>query len=125
MDPRTKDSWKVRLAGLEATVITPEKPDPLVLSCLITPMIWIGLPPDATHNRIVMLCRRIARGVDTPDLIQMLRHLVRAMHCDLKFMTDYGDEDEDADFDKDDEFYDKLYNELIEEGVEYEGWGSS
>ncbi|KAG6109454.1 hypothetical protein E4U13_005830 [Claviceps humidiphila] len=125
MDPRTKDSWKVRLAGLEATVITPEKPDPLVLKCLITPIIWIGLPPDATHNRIVMMCRRIARGVDTQDMIQILQFLVRAMHCDLKFMTDYGDEDEDADFDKDDEFYDKLYNELVEEGVEYEGWGSS
>ncbi|KAG6176897.1 hypothetical protein E4U27_004734 [Claviceps purpurea] len=124
MDPEIETSWEVRLAGLDAAVITPEKPDPLVLKCLITPMIWIGLPPDAAHNRIVKMCRRIVRRVDTQDMTQMLRILVRELHADQKFMSDYGDEDEDADFDQDDEFYNKLYNELVEEGVKYEGWGT-
>ncbi|KAG6024380.1 hypothetical protein E4U19_003830 [Claviceps sp. Clav32 group G5] len=124
MDPRTEDSWKVRFAGLDAAVITPEKPDPLVLKCLVQPMIWIGLPPDAAHNRIAMMCRRIARGGDTQDVVQILRCLVRELHSDQKFMSDYNDEDEDADYDQDDEFYDKLYNELVEEGVKYEGWDS-
>ncbi|KAG5933290.1 hypothetical protein E4U60_004573 [Claviceps pazoutovae] len=101
MNPETESSWEVRLAGLDAAVITSEKPDPLVLKCLITPMIWIGLPPDAAHNRIVKMCRRIARGVDTQDMIQMLRLLVKELHGDQKFMSGYGygDEDEDADFD--------------------------
>ncbi|KAG5914982.1 hypothetical protein E4U61_005129 [Claviceps capensis] len=124
MDPETESPWEVRLAGIDAAVITPEKPDPLVLKCLITPMICIGLPPDAAHNRIIKMCRRIARGVDTQDMIQMLRLLVRELHGDQKFMSGYSYGDEDADFVQDDEFYDKLYIELVEEGVEYEGWGT-
>ncbi|CCE31934.1 uncharacterized protein CPUR_05791 [Claviceps purpurea 20.1] len=124
MDSETETFWEVKLAGFDAAVITPEKPDPLVLRCLITPMLWISLPPDVTHNRIVKMCRRIVRGVDTHDMIHMLRLLVRELHADLKFISDYGDDDEDADFDQDDEFYNKLYNELVEEGVEYAGWGT-
>ncbi|KAG6082013.1 hypothetical protein E4U33_006180 [Claviceps sp. LM78 group G4] len=124
MEPSHGYSGKVRLAGLDAAIITPEKPDRLVLKCLITPKIWIGLPPDAAHNRIVMMCRRIAGGGDTVDVWQLLQLLVRELHNDQKFMSDYNGEDEDADYDQDDDFYDKLYNELVEEGVKYEDWGS-
>ncbi|KAG6082015.1 hypothetical protein E4U33_006182, partial [Claviceps sp. LM78 group G4] len=121
LDQETETSSKVRLAGLDAVVITPEKPDPFIVRCLINPMILIGLPPDAAHNRIVMMCRRIARGGDTQDMRQILRFLVRELHSDQQFMLDnniYDDEDGDSDFDRDDEFYDKLYDELVEEGVE-------
>ncbi|KAG6089349.1 hypothetical protein E4U15_003169 [Claviceps sp. LM218 group G6] len=130
LDQETEGSWqwKVRIAGLDAAVITPEKLDPFILRCLINPMILIGLPPDAAHNRIVMMCRRIARGGDTEDMRQILRFLVREVHSDQQFMLDnnIGDDDEDgdSDFDRDDEFFDNLYNELVEEGAKYVGWGS-
>ncbi|CCE34837.1 uncharacterized protein CPUR_08776 [Claviceps purpurea 20.1] len=130
-----ESSWKATLAGLDAAVITPEKPDPFIVRCLFNPCILVGLPPDAAHNRLVMMCRRIARGGDTEDMRQILRVLISVVHHDQQIMLKASridnniddnlddDEDGDADVDSDDEFYDKLYNELVEEGVEYVGWG--
>ncbi|KAG6254513.1 hypothetical protein E4U23_006175 [Claviceps purpurea] len=132
MDSEYERSWNLRLAGLDAAVITPEKPDPFVIRCLINPLVLINLPPNAAHNRIVMMCRRIARGGDTEDMRQILRFLVREVHTDKQFLLHNGidnstdnsidddddDEDGDSDYNRDDEFFDELYNELIEEGVE-------
>ncbi|KAG6179979.1 hypothetical protein E4U27_002949 [Claviceps purpurea] len=101
---------KVRLGTLDATVISPEDPDPLLIKCLMTTFLLEALPPKSAHNRLVKLCRRIRRGGDTQDITELLRYTVRELHRDQRSMW-YGDHDAE---DLDDESYDELYSELVE-----------
>ncbi|KAG6092023.1 hypothetical protein E4U30_006027 [Claviceps sp. LM220 group G6] len=107
-------AWQVRLVTLDATVISPEKPDPLLIKCLVGPEILEDMPPDIAHNRLVKLCRRIRRGGDTPVIRKLLQYLVREIHRDQQSLEDPDYDEEDLD----DESYDKLYNELIDESRE-------
>ncbi|KAG6087137.1 hypothetical protein E4U15_008301 [Claviceps sp. LM218 group G6] len=107
-------AWQVRLVTLDATVISPEKPDPLLIKCLVSPMMLEDMPPDIAHNRLVKLCRRIRRGGDTPDIRKLLQFLVREIHRDQQSSEDSDYDEEDLD----DKSYDKIYNELIDESRE-------
>lgn len=110
-------TWQVRLVTLDATVISSEKPDPLLIKCLVSPMMLEDMPPDIAHNRLVKLCRRIRRGGDTPVIRKLLQYLVREIHRDQQSLEDPDFDEEDLE-DLDDESYDKLYNELIDESRE-------
>ncbi|KAG6089348.1 hypothetical protein E4U15_003168 [Claviceps sp. LM218 group G6] len=113
----TKTCCKVRLAGLDAAVISPEIPDPLILKCIVNPMMLIDLPPNAAHNRIVKMCRRIDRECETQDMTQVLRYLVRQLHNDQEIMLDDTLNDGiDISYLLEDEFLSELYNQLVDEG---------
>ncbi|KAG6027356.1 hypothetical protein E4U19_002028 [Claviceps sp. Clav32 group G5] len=107
-------AWQMRLVTLDAAVLSPEKPDPLLIKCLMGPFLLENMPSDIAHNRLVKLCRRIRRGGDTPDIRELLRHLVREIHRDQQSLEDPDYDGEDLD----DESYDKLYNELVDESRE-------
>ncbi|KAG6107695.1 hypothetical protein E4U13_006848 [Claviceps humidiphila] len=77
----TKTCCKVRLAGLDAAVISSEKPDPLVIKCLMPTLLYkAALPPKAAHNRLVKLCRRIRQRGDTQNMRKFLGCFIREMH---------------------------------------------
>ncbi|KAG5972062.1 hypothetical protein E4U56_006426 [Claviceps arundinis] len=113
----TKTCCKVRLAGLDAAVISPEIPDPLILKCIVNPMMLIDLPPNAAHNRIVKMCRRIDRECETQDMTQVLRYLVRQLHNNQEMMLDDTlNHGVDISYLLEDEFLSELYNQLVDEG---------
>ncbi|KAG6092630.1 hypothetical protein E4U30_005195 [Claviceps sp. LM220 group G6] len=90
-----KDCSEVMLACLDAAVISPEKPDPLIINCLIGD--WILNCPLFHHSRdaLAKLCTRIDRGVDTQDMRDFLRYMIRHMDGKLEFWMHYESEDED------------------------------
>ncbi|KAG5988659.1 hypothetical protein E4U52_006340 [Claviceps spartinae] len=72
---------KVRLAGLDAAMISPEKPDPLVIKCLMPTLLYkAALPPRAAHNRLVKLCRRIRQRGGTQNMRKFPGYVSREMH---------------------------------------------
>ncbi|KAG5987750.1 hypothetical protein E4U52_007263 [Claviceps spartinae] len=80
--PRTV---QVKLACLDAAVISAEKLDPLIINCLIGCWLFEDLPQDARHERLVKLCNRIDRGGEMLDM-QILRFVVRGLDYYKEFM---------------------------------------
>ncbi|KAG6057370.1 hypothetical protein E4U17_001406 [Claviceps sp. LM77 group G4] len=111
-------AWQVRLVTLDAAVLSPEKPDPLLIKCLVGPFMLEDMPPDIAHNRLVKLCRRIRRGGDTPDIRELLRYSVREIHRDQPSAEDPNYDGEDLDDESYDKLYNKLYNKLVDESHE-------
>ncbi|KAG6218121.1 hypothetical protein E4U26_007690 [Claviceps purpurea] len=94
-DDEIEDSWKVRLACLDAAVISPERLDPLILNCLIGPWVLDYLPFDAAHDTLAKLCSRIDRGGDTQDVREYLRYMIRHMDRKGKFWRHYESDDDE------------------------------
>ncbi|KAG5970832.1 hypothetical protein E4U56_007226 [Claviceps arundinis] len=86
--------WKVRLACLDAVVISAEKLDPLIFNCLIGEWLFEDVPRDAKRKPLVNLCKRIAEAGDTPEMMDTLRYIVRLMDTDWDFMEYHMSEDE-------------------------------
>ncbi|KAG6071847.1 hypothetical protein E4U15_007306 [Claviceps sp. LM218 group G6] len=86
--------WEVRLACLNAAVISAEKLDPLILNCLIGPWLFEDVPKDAKREPLVNLCNRIAGAGETPEMMDTLRYIVRLMDTDWDFMEYHVSEDE-------------------------------
>ncbi|KAG6102796.1 hypothetical protein E4U31_003256 [Claviceps sp. LM219 group G6] len=86
--------WEVRLACLDAVVISAEKLDPLIYNCLIGDWLFEGVPRDAKREPLVNLCNRIARAGETPEMMDTLRYIVRLMYTDWDFMEYHMSEDE-------------------------------
>ncbi|KAG5974351.1 hypothetical protein E4U55_008222 [Claviceps digitariae] len=77
--------WEVKLACLDAAVISAEKPDHLIINCLFNCWLFSGLPEDAAHKHLVNLSRRIEWGGDPPEIKDILRRIARRLNCNLKF----------------------------------------
>ncbi|KAG5994046.1 hypothetical protein E4U52_001472 [Claviceps spartinae] len=105
---------QAKLGILDAMVISPKEPDPLLIKCLMSPVLLEALPPHSAHNLLVKLCRRIRRGGDTQDITELLRFIVRELHREQRFLWDGESDTEDLD----DESYNKLYNKFIDESRE-------
>ncbi|KAG6245042.1 hypothetical protein E4U23_005696 [Claviceps purpurea] len=71
--------WEVRLACLDAVVISAEKLDPFLFNCLIGGWLFEGVPEDAKREPRVNLCKRIAGASETPEMMDTLRYIVRLM----------------------------------------------
>ncbi|KAG6134406.1 hypothetical protein E4U12_002210 [Claviceps purpurea] len=116
---------KVRLASLDAAMISPEKPDPLVIKCLMpTLLLRTVLQPKAVHNRLVKLCSRVRRGGDTQDMRKFLRYFIREMHKNQENAVrrhPYDSSEFVFTFRSDHKFYEERYNELVDEVDE--DWG--
>ncbi|KAG6057039.1 hypothetical protein E4U17_001727 [Claviceps sp. LM77 group G4] len=80
--------WEVKLACLDAVLIHAEKPDRLVINCLIGPWIFTDLPQDEAHKRIVILCRRLERAEDPPDIGHFVGEVIKRLDADGQF-SDY------------------------------------
>ncbi|CCE33293.1 uncharacterized protein CPUR_07217 [Claviceps purpurea 20.1] len=79
---------QVRLACLDAAVISAEKLDPLIINCLLGCWLFVDLSQDAKHERLVKLCNRIDRGGEMLDM-QILRFVVRQLDHKEEFMEYY------------------------------------
>ncbi|KAG6061446.1 hypothetical protein E4U17_001546 [Claviceps sp. LM77 group G4] len=75
---------EVRLACLDAAVISAEILDPLIIICLMGSWLFEDLPQDAEHERLVKLCNRIDRGGEMVDM-EILRCVVRQLDCRCRF----------------------------------------
>ncbi|KAG6137105.1 hypothetical protein E4U12_000835 [Claviceps purpurea] len=80
--PRTV---QVKLACLDAAVISAEKLDHLIINCLVGCWLFEDLPQDAKRERLVKLCDRIDRGGDMLDM-QILRFVVRGLDYHKEFV---------------------------------------
>ncbi|KAG6057035.1 hypothetical protein E4U17_001723 [Claviceps sp. LM77 group G4] len=78
----------VKLACLDAAVISAEKLDPLIINCLMGRWLFEDLPQDAKHERLVKLCNRIHEGGEMLDM-QILRFVVRELDHDKEFTAYY------------------------------------
>ncbi|KAG6032824.1 hypothetical protein E4U19_007161 [Claviceps sp. Clav32 group G5] len=65
--------WEVRLACLDAAVLSAEKPDFLILNCLIGPWLFHQVSRDATRETLAKLRKRIKDESDPPEVIERLR----------------------------------------------------
>ncbi|KAG6024383.1 hypothetical protein E4U19_003833 [Claviceps sp. Clav32 group G5] len=121
-DDDKEDFWKVKVACLDAAVISPQKVDPLIINCLIGPWIYTALPKDAANERLAKLSRRIDKRQDKRDMRDVLRFLIKGMDKDRQYLFhDFSDDDLDEDeevLDNDAidaifaaEYFDDLYNE--------------
>ncbi|CCE34137.1 uncharacterized protein CPUR_08069 [Claviceps purpurea 20.1] len=108
---------KVRLASLDAAMISPEKPDPLVIKCLMPILLFrTALQPKAAHNRLVKLCSRVRRGGDTQDMRKFLRYFIREMHKNQQnAMRRHPYDSSEFVFNFKNKFYEERYNELVDE----------
>ncbi|KAG6061447.1 hypothetical protein E4U17_001547 [Claviceps sp. LM77 group G4] len=77
---------QLKLACLDAAVISAEKLDPLIINCLIGCWLFEDLPQDAKHERLVKLCNRIDGGGELLDM-QILRFVVRGLDYHKEFMA--------------------------------------
>ncbi|KAG5993346.1 hypothetical protein E4U52_002015 [Claviceps spartinae] len=87
-------SWKLRLACLDAAVISAEKLDSFLLNCLIGGWLFEDVPRDAKRKSLVNLCKRIAEAGETPEMMDTLRYIVRLMDTDWNFIQYHESEDE-------------------------------
>ncbi|KAG6021090.1 hypothetical protein E4U19_005978 [Claviceps sp. Clav32 group G5] len=79
---------QMKLACLDAAVISAEKLDPLIISCLMGCWVFQDLPQDAKHERLIKLCNRIDLGGELLDM-QMLGFVVRELDRDKEFVAYY------------------------------------
>ncbi|KAG6122021.1 hypothetical protein E4U13_003449 [Claviceps humidiphila] len=114
MDREVTKGFRAKLGILDAIVVSPEEPDPLLIKCLMNPYLLAGLPPNLAHNLLVKLCRRIRRGGDTQDITEFLRYIVRELHREQRSVWG-GDSNTEG---LDDESYNKLYNKLVDESCD-------
>ncbi|KAG5937809.1 hypothetical protein E4U59_004140 [Claviceps monticola] len=77
---------QVKLACLDAAVISAEQLDLLIINCLIGCWLFEDLPQDAKRERLVKLCNRIDRGGEMLDM-QILRFVVRGLDYHKEFMA--------------------------------------
>ncbi|KAG5993341.1 hypothetical protein E4U52_002010 [Claviceps spartinae] len=89
-DPSYIDSLpvEVKLACIDAVVISAENLDSLIAICLLGTLLFEDIPQDAEHERLVKLCNRIDRGGEVVD-IQILRHVVRHLDSNREFEEYY------------------------------------
>ncbi|KAG6103124.1 hypothetical protein E4U14_006432 [Claviceps sp. LM454 group G7] len=79
---------EVKLACLDAAVVSAEILDPLIINCLLGCWLFENLPQDARHERLVRLCNRIDLGGEMLDM-RILRFVVRELDHDKQFMAYY------------------------------------
>ncbi|KAG5937394.1 hypothetical protein E4U60_001965 [Claviceps pazoutovae] len=75
---------EVKLACLDAAVISAEVLDPLIVNCLMGPWLFEDLPQDAEHERLLKLVDRIDRGGEVLDM-DILRFVVTQLDRDCRF----------------------------------------
>ncbi|KAG5970827.1 hypothetical protein E4U56_007221 [Claviceps arundinis] len=75
---------EVKLACIDAVVISAEKLDHLIANCLLGSWLFRDLPQDAKHERLVKLCHRIDRGGEVRDM-KILRFAVRELDSESEF----------------------------------------
>ncbi|KAG5993347.1 hypothetical protein E4U52_002016 [Claviceps spartinae] len=68
--------WEARLACLDAAVFSAEKPDPLILNCLIGPWLFREVPRDTTRETLAKLRKRITDASVPPEMMELLRYIV-------------------------------------------------
>ncbi|CCE33288.1 uncharacterized protein CPUR_07212 [Claviceps purpurea 20.1] len=76
---------EVKLACLDAAVISAEVLDPLIVNCLMGPWLFEDLPRDAEHERLLKLVDRIDRGGEELDM-DILRFVVTQLDRDCRFL---------------------------------------
>ncbi|KAG6102800.1 hypothetical protein E4U31_003260 [Claviceps sp. LM219 group G6] len=98
---------EVKLACLDAAVISADNLDPLIVNCLMGPWLYKDLPQYAEHERLVKLVDRIDRGGEVVDM-DILRFVVTQLDRDCRFLeyhcsseTEYGS-DSGSDLDSED-----------------------
>ncbi|KAG6102802.1 hypothetical protein E4U31_003262 [Claviceps sp. LM219 group G6] len=79
---------EVKLACIDAVVVSAENLDPLIANCLLGTWVFDGLPRDARHERLIKLCNRIDRGGEVVD-IEILRFVVRHLDRNCEFEEYY------------------------------------
>ncbi|KAG5917101.1 hypothetical protein E4U42_007385 [Claviceps africana] len=89
VEGRTCIPWEVKLACLDAAVVSAEEPDALVINCLIGDWIFRELPEDAARRQLVDLRRRIEWGGDPPETKEILRRVATALNLDLQLPEYY------------------------------------
>ncbi|KAG6117043.1 hypothetical protein E4U13_001413 [Claviceps humidiphila] len=77
--------WEVKLACLDAVLIHAEKPDRLVINCLIGPWIFTDLPQDEVHKRILSLCRRLVQAEGPSDIGHFVGEVIKRLDTDGQF----------------------------------------
>ncbi|KAG6197449.1 hypothetical protein E4U50_007913 [Claviceps purpurea] len=86
---------ELKLACLDAAVISAEKLDPLIINCLIGCWLFEDLPQDAKRERLVKLCNRIDRGGEILDM-DTLRFVVRQLDCNCRFVEYHFSSDDES-----------------------------
>ncbi|KAG5969651.1 hypothetical protein E4U58_001262 [Claviceps cyperi] len=99
---------EVKLACLDAAVISADNLDPLIVNCLMGPWLFEDLPQDAEHERLIKLVDRIDRGGEVVDM-DILRFVVTQLDRDCQFLdyhclseTEY-ESDYESDYESEDE----------------------
>ncbi|CCE33290.1 uncharacterized protein CPUR_07214 [Claviceps purpurea 20.1] len=76
---------ELKLACLDAAVISAKNLDPLIVNCLMNGWLFRDLPRGARHERLLKLVERIDRGGEVLDM-DILRFVVKHLDYEFRFI---------------------------------------
>ncbi|KAG6024378.1 hypothetical protein E4U19_003828 [Claviceps sp. Clav32 group G5] len=94
-EKRIEIMWKVVRASIGAAMISPEKPDPLLINCLMDAWTFEQFPKDDAYNVLVKLSERVEGGHDTQDIRHVMDHIITRINHQVRFLDPDSDADDD------------------------------
>ncbi|KAG6062052.1 hypothetical protein E4U17_004518 [Claviceps sp. LM77 group G4] len=94
-DKRCEIMWKVVRACINAAMISPEKPDPLLINCLMGAWTFEQFPKDDAYNVLVKLSDRVEGGHDTQDIRDVMDSIITRISHQVRFLHPDSDADDD------------------------------
>lgn len=75
-------SWELKVECLENVVLFEEKPDPLIVNCLIDDWIFTDLPEDVVREQVANVDKRLEWGADDYECREILSRVRRELVYD-------------------------------------------
>ncbi|KAG6218453.1 hypothetical protein E4U26_007602 [Claviceps purpurea] len=112
-DDEVEDIWKVVLACINAVMISPEKPDPLLINCLLEAWTFEQFPKDDAYDVLVKLSERLEGGDDTQDIKKIMEYIITRINHQVRWWGHESDNESDyeSDYESDNEYDNESDNE--------------
>ncbi|KAG6091807.1 hypothetical protein E4U31_007209 [Claviceps sp. LM219 group G6] len=94
-DDGIEDIWKVVIACINAVMISPENPDPLLINCLIAAWTFKQIPKDDAYDVLVKLSERVERGGDTQDIRNVMEYIITRINNQVRWWDNESDNNSD------------------------------
>ncbi|KAG6074517.1 hypothetical protein E4U15_006115 [Claviceps sp. LM218 group G6] len=94
-DDEIEDIWKVVVACINAAMISPENPDPLLINCLMESWTFEQIPKDDAYDVLVKLSERIERGGDTQDIRNVMEYILTRINNQVRWWDNESDDNSD------------------------------
>ncbi|KAG6062050.1 hypothetical protein E4U17_004516 [Claviceps sp. LM77 group G4] len=101
-DEYVENIWKVVRDCINAAMISPEKPDPLLINCLMDAWTFEQFPKDDAYDVLVKLSERVEGGDDTQDIRHVVDYIITHINHQVRFLESYSENNDDSDNDFDD-----------------------